>query len=76
MLKIIKLSDPAMFKSDMDEFIKIFPEMVNYFNKKENYYVYMNTLEVDIQIEQFDEITDIYNCQFTDDSLIIFNSEF
>ena len=50
--------------------------MVNYFNKKENYYVYMNTLEVDIQIEQFDEITNIYDCQFIDDSLIIFNSEF
>ena len=76
MLKTIKLIDPAMFKSDMDEFIKIFPEMVNYFNKKENYFVYTNTLEVDIQIEEFDKITDIYNCQFSDDSLIILNGDF
>ena len=47
-----------------------------HFNKKENYFVYTNTLEVDIQIEEFDKITDIYNCQFSDDSLIILNGDF
>lgn len=76
MLTKIELIDPAMFKSDMDEFIKIFPEMINCFNKKENYFVYNNTLEIDITYEQFDSIDNIYNCKFVDSSFIIDNSEF
>lgn len=36
MLTKIVLIDPTMYKSDKDEFIKIFPEMINHFTKMEN----------------------------------------
>ena len=76
MKRIIIMTDPAMYKSDMDKFIEILPEMIDCFNKKEDYYVYNNILEVDVTYKQWDAIDDIYNCQFTDNEFIISNTEF
>jgi hypothetical protein len=72
----IIMTDPSIYKQDMENFMEIFPEMIDYFNKKENYFVYNNMLVLDINIEQFDAISDIYCCQFINSSFIISNTEF